>query len=652
MNPMISVLAEGLTPALIALGGLLLLLPLIDRESQWRAVPIVIVIALTLRYLMWRATMTIPSASEPADFVAGWLFFALECAAAIGSILSYITLTRIKDRSPEADANTEWLLSREKAPLIDVFICTYNEERDILERTMLGAIGISYSNFRVWVLDDGRRAWLAELATELKCNYLSRPDHAHAKAGNINHALRHVCGLDTPPDFVSILDADFVPTSAFLSRALTLFREEDVGIVQTPQHFINPDPIQANLQASDAWPDEQRYFFDVLMPAKDAWGTAFCCGTSSVIRMQALAEVGGFATESVTEDYLLTLRLKRHGYRTVYLNERLSLGLAPEGIKEYITQRSRWCLGFMQIIRGPDGPFKRGNGLHFLDRMSLIESLLHWTASYLFRIAGLVIPILYLLFDVQAVNVGTADGIAHFVPYYLAQVGVMAWLSGQRVLPVMSDVSQLLAAREVLSAAAIGLFQPKGQRFKVTAKGGDRSETVIQWRMLIPFSVLLCLTILGILVSFSGDGPLQDSSVVALYWCWYNMVILISTIAVCIERPRLRRNERLRSALPVIVTIGARSHVYQTADISLGGMRLVGMVHAPIGTEVGVQVGGARLNGRIVRSSAHDFAVEVERSIGARAAMVRQVYSGGFVSSVGRVRPRQVAGKVLARLFK
>jgi hypothetical protein len=81
-------------------------------------------------------------------------------------------------------------------------------------------------------------------------------------------------------------------------------------------------------------------------------------------------------------------------------------------------------------------------------------------------------------------------------------------------------------------------------------------------------------------------------------------------------------------------------------------MRLVGMVHAPIGTEVGVQIGGARLNGRIVRSSGHDFAVEVERSIGARAAMVRQVYSGGFVSSVGRVRPRQVAGKVLARLFK
>jgi cellulose synthase (UDP-forming) len=652
MNPFFSVLAEGMTPGLLALGALLVMLPWMDRESPWRALPIAIVIALTLRYLFWRATVTIPPASDPLDFVAGWLFFAVECAAAAGSVLSFVTLMRLKNRSPEADANTRWLLSRPELPLVDVFICTYNEEREILERTMLGARNMSYPNVRVWVLDDGRRPWLAGLTAELGCNYLTRPDNAHAKAGNINHALRHVVALDRPPDFVSILDADFVPVPAFLTRTLTLFRDDDVGIVQTPQHFINPDPIQANLQASDAWPDEQRYFFDVLMPAKDAWGTAFCCGTSSVVRMRALAEVGGFATESVTEDYLLTLRMRRNGYRTVYLNERLSLGLAPEGIKEYVTQRSRWCLGFMQIIRGADGPFKLGNGLRLLDRLSLIESFLYWTASYLFRVFGLVIPILYLLFGVQAVNVGTADGIAHFLPYYFGAVGVMAWLSGQRILPVMTDVSQLLAAREILTAVAVGLFRPQGQKFKVTAKGGDRSRTVVQWRMLLTFAALLALTLLGIFVAFAGTGPLPDSSVVALFWCWYNMVILFSAMAVCIERPRLRRNERLRAALPVIVTIDGHQQVYQTADISIDGMLLTGMVHAPVGTEVGIDIGGARFRGKIVRSSGRDFAVEVERSLGARAAMVRQVYSGALESSVGLVRSRRVARKVLARIFK
>lgn len=652
MNPILSVLSEGAVPGLIIAGLLLAVLPWIKRHSRLRILPIILVLALTAKYLFWRVTATIPSLSNPVDFVVGWLFFLIEIGAVTGSIISYITLTRTSERTSEVEKNTPWLNALPHMPLVDVFICTYNEEREILERTIVGATGMTYANFRVWVLDDGRRPWLAELADELGANYLSRPDNAHAKAGNINHALRHVAGLDEPPDFISVLDADFVPTPMFLSRALTLFKEPDVGIVQTPQHFINPDPIQANLQASDAWPDEQRYFFDVLMPAKDAWGTAFCCGTSSVIRMKALQRAGGFPTESVTEDYLLTLRLKRNGFRTVYLNERLSLGLAPEGLQEYITQRSRWCLGFIQIIRGKDGPFNFGNGLQFIDRVSLVESMLYWSMAYLFRVAGILVPIFYLLLGINAVNVGTADGIANFLPYYLSQIAVMAWLSGQRVLPVMTDISQLLAAREILTAVAIGLFKPKGQKFKVTAKGGDRSKTVIQWRMMSLFSFLLGLTVLGVLLSFGGRDPLQDSSMVALYWSWYNIVILVSAIAVCVEKPRMRRHERLQGKETVIVSFDNEHHIFVTADVSVGGMRLLGNVHAPLGTRVSVQLGHAHFDGTIVRRSESDFAVSLDENVSNRTAMVRKVYSGEYKGQISNVKPGAVARKVIGRLMK
>lgn len=79
---------------------------------------------------------------------------------------------------------------------------------------------------------------------------------------------------------------------------------------------------------------------------------------------------------SVTEDYLVTLKLSEIGMKTIYLNERLSLGLAPEGLKEYITQRSRWCLGLVQICRGSDGPFSKSNKMPLIYRLSLIRSLL------------------------------------------------------------------------------------------------------------------------------------------------------------------------------------------------------------------------------------------------------------------------------------
>ena len=69
-------------------------MPWLDRDSEWRVLPIAIVLALTVRYLYWRATVTIPPLDSPVDFAAGWLFFAIECAAVLGSVISYVTLTR------------------------------------------------------------------------------------------------------------------------------------------------------------------------------------------------------------------------------------------------------------------------------------------------------------------------------------------------------------------------------------------------------------------------------------------------------------------------------------------------------------------------------------------------------------------------------
>lgn len=653
MNPLLSTLLEGAWIGLAVAALLLLLFPWIDRTTRWRMVPIAISAALTFRYVIWRITETVPPIEQTVDFIAGIAFLSVEMSAIVGVIISFFMLSRTRNRTPDVEANLGWLLSRKRRPLVDVFICTYNEEQSILERTIIGAMSMSYSNYRVWVLDDGRRDWLRAYAEKVGANYLTRADNADAKAGNINNGLRHVSSLAEPPDFISILDADFVPAPMFLTRALTLFREKDVGVVQTPQHFVNPDPIQNNLAADDILPDEQRYFFDVLMPSKDAWGTAFCCGTSSVIRVDAIRKIGGMPTDSVTEDYLLTLRLQRNGYRTVYLNERLSFGLAPEGLKEYVTQRSRWCLGFMQIVRGPDGPFRLRNGLRLRDRISLIDSLSYWTAAHAFRIACFVVPVLYLLFDIRALTVDVVEGIAHFVPYYLAQLMVVSWLSERRVLPIVTDITQLLAAREVLKAAAIGLLFPKGHKFHVTAKGGDRSKRLVQWRMLSMFVMFLALTIAGLVLTFTLDPvrSWQNSAAIALYWSWYNIVVLIAAIAVCIERPRYRTNERFAASDLIWVNASDGWRRYAMRDVSISGIQVEGTPPATVGGTVSLRVGGNFFAGRIARVTPDSFAIAVEDSIPARRAMIHLVYSGRFGSTVESVSGRAVAQRIFARVL-
>jgi len=655
MSPTASILLEALAPGILVIGALLVALPwLSPRDERARAVMVVVLVVLMWRYMFWRWFSTLPVPELSLDFAVGLIFVLIETLAVLGSTINLMFVSRLKDRSPDADRNLAWLAFQPKLPLVDVFICTYNEEAAILERTIVGALSLNYANKRVWVLDDGRRAWLHDLSRQLGANYLARTDNAHAKAGNINNGLLHVASLERPPDFVAILDADFVPMPNFLDRTLSLFREKDVGIVQTPQHFINPDPLQSNLGASRVWPDEQRYFFDVVMASKDAWGAAFCCGTSSVIRFAPLWQVGGLPTWSVTEDYLLTLRLKVEGYRTIYLNERLSLGLAPEGLKEYITQRSRWALGFAQICRGPLGPLRLGNGLSLIDRISLIDTFLYWFASYAFRLLGIVIPILYWLLDVRSVQADVTTTLSYYFPSFMAQIVIMGWMSQSRIVPIMSDVSQLLGASAIMKAMAVGLFRPKGHKFHVTAKGGDRSKRLVQWPVLTSFLIYLVLTVGGVVWAFLvEDGTkLRDSSALCLFWSWYNILILTIACVVCIEEPRLRNAERVLADDSVDLRFGDAVRSFAVRDISLTGMLLAGAPPVALGSSVTVSIAGLSLPAKVARVKQDEFALSFEQSDTFRSDLIRLIYSGRYSAQVTRVRPTKVVGAILGRITR
>ena len=655
MNPTAALLLDVLAPGILVAGAALILLPWLRPESERaRAAVVAVVVVLMWRYMIWRWLATLPPIGLTIDWIIGVVFAIVETLAMTGTTIGLICLTRLSNRSPQVERNLAWLDASTPPPLVDVFICTYNEDEAILERTIIGAVSMDYARFRVWVLDDGRRPWLEELSARLGAGYLTRPDNAHAKAGNINNGLKHVATLPERPDFISILDADFVPTPQFLRRTLSLFRESDVGIVQTPQHFMNPDPLQTNLSISGVWPDEQRYFFDVVLASKDAWGAAFCCGTSSVIRFSELQRIGGFATDSVTEDYLVTLKLKQAGYRTVYLNERLSLGLAPEGLKEYITQRSRWALGFMQIFRGSLGPLRRGNGLTLIDRVSLIEAFLYWCGSYSFRMLGIIIPILYLLLNINAVQADVATTLSYYLPHFVASAIATGWMAQSRVMPIMTDVTQLLAASQILQAVAHGLLKPKGQKFKVTAKGGDRSQRFVQWPLLNMFLIYLGLTIVGVIWAFllEDGSKLRDSSALCLFWSWYNIIVLAIACLVCIEQPRYRAAERLATGDVATVQAGDASSAHRILDISLGGARLLGSPQIENGTAVTFAFEGLQLPATVVRHGEGQFALRFEDVGPARADLIRLVYSGRFSSSVSRIVPGRVAAAVLGRVMR
>jgi len=601
---------ESIAPAVMVTGLLCLFLPWANRANPWvRATFVAVSLIMTWNYLLWRITETLPPFGFSADWLFGMGFLSTEVLTGIGGTITWILLSRSSSRSATVATNMPWL--EQAKPLVDVLICTYNEDQAILERTIIGAMGMTYPNFRLWVLDDGRRGWLADLCAQRGCHYLTRPDNSHAKAGNINHAVGHLAALPSPPDFIAVLDADFVPFSNFLSRALCLFKDPAAGIVQTPQHFFNPDPIQSNLAISEVFPDEQRFFFDIIMPSKDAWELAFCCGTSSIIRFSALREIGGFPTDSVTEDFLLTVRLRERGYKTLYLNEKLSVGLAPEGINEYATQRTRWCLGLVQICRGPSGPFRLGNGLPLSFRISLVETFLYWGASFLFRMFCMLAPALFFLFNIRMVQANFSDAIAHFAPMVITQVAITTWLGGGRMLPLISDVYQMLIAPEIIAVVALALIRPRGHKFKVTAKGIHYAGLNVHWRLLFRFLALASITIVGLAKVFAFDNSdlIEDGGAINLFWAWHNLLVLTICCLVCVEQPRRRSDERFVTREKALIKIGDRLSVYDVKDISASGMRLAGEIADPIGSPVTLIMERIESPAVIARKGANEFAV-------------------------------------------
>jgi cellulose synthase (UDP-forming) len=241
-----------------------------------------------------------------------------------------------------------------------------------------------------------------------------------------------------------------------------------------------------------------------------------------------------------------------------------------------VTQRRRWALGFVQFCRGELGPIRRKFGITLIDRISLSETFLYWSAALSFRLFGIIFPILYLIFNVHAVQADVVDTLSYYLPYFISQITIMSWMARGRVMPIMSDVTQLLAASQIARAVVHGVIKPKGHKFQVTAKGGDRSKRFIQWPLMRVFLIYLALTIGGLVWAFliEDGNKLRDSAALCLFWSWYNIIVLTIACIVCIEQPRLRASERLGARGTALLDVDGDVSEARVLDVSLGGARL------------------------------------------------------------------------------
>lgn len=541
-------------PSMIVLGFLLCIAPALPKKKTWaRTLMVVIGLAVAIRYLTWRLSDTI-CPTDLSGLEGAWIIiiFIFEILSFVNYVNLFFILTRVVDRSEEADDHEAKLRRTpvEQLPSVDVFIPTYNEEIDVLRRTIVAAQGIDYPRFQVWVLDDGGRDWLRDFCANVGVHYVRRREHLHAKAGNLNHGLSVSSG-----DLFAILDADFVPLRNFLYRTVGFFSNPKIGILQTPQHFFNRDPIQLNLGLPHCLPDEQRLFFDVIAPSRDAWNGAFCCGSCSIQRRDAIEAAGGVPTESITEDILSTMVLIRKGYITRYLNERISIGLASESLEGYFTQRQRWCRGALQTLFLRSGPL--GPGLTLLQRFLFFP--LDWLIQYFVRFLMLIIPIVYLWTGIRPFIISSFDDLLSYqLPVLLVLMGLTRWFAPNCYMPVVSTAVSLFTSFRIIPTVLATLIKPFGTPFRVTPKGSNVVSSFGDRTVLWTACVLAILTIGGLVINrISSDPSLGDGAYLtaAEVGALFNLVLLALVALMSIESPRPRNQERFPADRPSLCRI-------------------------------------------------------------------------------------------------
>ena len=500
------------------------------------------------RYLWWRYTETL-NWDDPLALALGAGLLLAETYAWLVLILGFFQTVNPLERKPvPLPKDTDlW-------PTVDVYIPTYNEPLSVVRPTTLAALSIDWpaDKLNVYILDDGKRPEFKDFAAEIGVGYLARADNNHAKAGNMNSAMRYTDG-----EYIAIFDCDHVPARSFLQMTMGQFlKDSKVCLVQTPHHFFSADPFERNLNNHSQIPNENMLFYGLIQDGNDMWDATFFCGSCAVLKRAALDDIGGFAFETVTEDAHTALRMQRAGYKTAYINIPQAAGLATDSLSAHIGQRIRWARGMAQIFR-LDNPLM-GKGLSIPQRLCYINAMLHFLSG-IPRIVFLTAPLALIYFNAYIIYAPFIAIFIYVVPTLIQIKATNSRIQGKYRYSFWGEVYESVLAWYILKPTTVALFNPNKGKFNVTEKGGLNDEEHYDWGISKPYLILLLINLLGIIVGvlrlFLGDSSQIGVLIISMGWAFYNIIILGAAVAVAAEARQVRHSHRIKANFPAGVRL-------------------------------------------------------------------------------------------------
>jgi cellulose synthase (UDP-forming) len=409
---------------------------------------------------------------------------------------------------------------------------------------------------------------------------------------------------------VLILDCDHIPSRQILQHTVGFFFDPKVAFVQTPHWFYNPDPFERNLLTGGRIQVGNELFYKVLAKRQRLLECRFFCGSAAVIRKEYALQIGGIATETVTEDCHTAFRLHSLGYESVYYDKIMVAGLAPEKFSSYVGQQVRWARGMAQILRIENPLINPKLNLTIAQRICYFSATSHFFYGYP-RLMYAIAPTLFLLFGIKPIQGLGSETLAYALPHILLSLNANYITYKHVRFSFWNEVFEFVMAFQAGYVTLMALINPKLGEFNVTDKGQTVTKRYYDWESSRGLLVVAALVIISLAsIPFWLLLRPEDSEAVLIngLWCIFNLLLLLAALLVAFEQPQLRQTHRLPRRLPVMIYSDDNTCSGETINVSETGALIALDTSPNLPDEVEIELVGdfgarAFLNGRIIRAT-------------------------------------------------
>ena len=538
---------------------------------------IILTIISNIIYILWRIFFTIPKGYGKTSLIAAIILLVVEIIGMMEMFVHYYGMSNI-------EYHERPIINEELYPDIDVLVSSYNEPVELVQKTINGCIHMQYPNknkVHIYVCDDGNRDEMRLMAEKMGVNYISRVERTGAKAGNLNNALNN-----TTSPLIATFDADMIPMHDFLMATVPYFLKneqaksngekeeyEKIGFVQTPQSFYNPDLFQFNLYSESRIPNEQDYFYRDVQVARNKTNSVIYGGSNTVLSREALNEVGGFYTNSITEDFATGILIQSKGYRCYATPEVYASGLSPSDLKSLIKQRERWARGCIQTGRRLNILFRKGLG--FWQKISYISSITYWYAS-IKQFVYIMAPILFSVFNIIVVKCTLLEVLIFWLPMYLLSNASLKTFSKNIRNTRWTNIYETALFQPLMIAVILETFGISKNKFLVTKKDKAEENKTYKILQVLPYCIYIALSLIGVnkmIVSIFKMNSMTYS--VVLFWLIKNLFNLVMATIFIAGRQQLRKSERFIASVNCKIQQDSYVIYCKTTDISEEGFAFI-----------------------------------------------------------------------------